>query len=374
MPERSGATGAPGGWSRSMAALFVVAAVGVAKQAVSPRTELEEPARRPSIASLKAAGPRPRPPGFARSRPTARWRSMPRSRSPISPIRRRGRSCSAGPATPTALRSLDCLTAAIYYEAAREPTEGQRAVAQVVLNRVRHPAYPEHRLRRRLRRRPALSPAANSPSPATVRCAARRWRPIGSGRRRVARTRSTATSMRRSAGRPIITPIMSCLTGPRAWSSRRLSAATFSIAGAAAGAGLRPSPAAMRGSSRRSPGGAASASRSAPSCSWRRARATPRRPRPPPRRAPLGSVDSFQRAVLRRYEPLQRENANAMITERTRADRTLTNSQRWALTGSDTGAAAQAPLGRRPKAPSSRASCRACAIVGIRRRTPAAGR
>ncbi len=40
------------------------------------------------------------------------------------------------------LRSLDCLTAAIYYEAATEPTDGQRAVAQVVLNRVRHPAYP----------------------------------------------------------------------------------------------------------------------------------------------------------------------------------------------------------------------------------------
>ncbi len=39
-------------------------------------------------------------------------------------------------------RSLDCLTSAIYYEAATEPTDGQRAVAQVVLNRVRHPAYP----------------------------------------------------------------------------------------------------------------------------------------------------------------------------------------------------------------------------------------
>jgi Cell Wall Hydrolase len=35
-----------------------------------------------------------------------------------------------------------CLTAAIYYEAANEPDDGQRAVAQVVLNRVRHPAYP----------------------------------------------------------------------------------------------------------------------------------------------------------------------------------------------------------------------------------------
>lgn len=39
--------------------------------------------------------------------------------------------------------ALDCLTTAIYYEAGYEPTEGQRAVAQVILNRMRHPAYPK---------------------------------------------------------------------------------------------------------------------------------------------------------------------------------------------------------------------------------------
>ena len=39
-------------------------------------------------------------------------------------------------------RALQCLTDAIYYEAASEPDEGQRAVAQVVLNRARHPAFP----------------------------------------------------------------------------------------------------------------------------------------------------------------------------------------------------------------------------------------
>ncbi|MCW1402158.1 cell wall hydrolase [Novosphingobium sp. MW5] len=41
-----------------------------------------------------------------------------------------------------AARALTCLTQAIYYEAASEPDAGQRAVAQVVLNRVMHPAYP----------------------------------------------------------------------------------------------------------------------------------------------------------------------------------------------------------------------------------------
>jgi spore germination cell wall hydrolase CwlJ-like protein len=44
--------------------------------------------------------------------------------------------------TETRARALECLTSAVYYEAAQESTEGQRGVAQVVLNRVRHPAFP----------------------------------------------------------------------------------------------------------------------------------------------------------------------------------------------------------------------------------------
>ncbi|WP_315764594.1 cell wall hydrolase [Sphingomonas sp. Y38-1Y] len=40
-------------------------------------------------------------------------------------------------------RSLECMTMAIYYEAANELDGGQRAVAQVVLNRLRHPAFPK---------------------------------------------------------------------------------------------------------------------------------------------------------------------------------------------------------------------------------------
>ena len=41
-----------------------------------------------------------------------------------------------------ATRAADCLTAAVYYEARSEPLDGQRAVAQVVLNRVRDRAFP----------------------------------------------------------------------------------------------------------------------------------------------------------------------------------------------------------------------------------------
>jgi spore germination cell wall hydrolase CwlJ-like protein len=39
-------------------------------------------------------------------------------------------------------RALRCLTQAVYYEAALEPTAGQEGVAQVVLNRVRDPNFP----------------------------------------------------------------------------------------------------------------------------------------------------------------------------------------------------------------------------------------
>jgi spore germination cell wall hydrolase CwlJ-like protein len=42
----------------------------------------------------------------------------------------------------TQSRALECLTSAVYYEAGSQDGDGQRAVAQVVLNRVRHPAFP----------------------------------------------------------------------------------------------------------------------------------------------------------------------------------------------------------------------------------------
>ncbi|MFT3977299.1 MAG: cell wall hydrolase [Sphingomonas bacterium] len=42
-----------------------------------------------------------------------------------------------------AARALDCLTQAVYYEARSEPVDGERAVAQVVLNRVRDRAFPK---------------------------------------------------------------------------------------------------------------------------------------------------------------------------------------------------------------------------------------
>ncbi|HEX8233313.1 MAG TPA: cell wall hydrolase [Caulobacteraceae bacterium] len=40
-------------------------------------------------------------------------------------------------------RDYDCLATAVYYEARGEGARGQEAVAQVILNRVRHPAFPK---------------------------------------------------------------------------------------------------------------------------------------------------------------------------------------------------------------------------------------
>jgi spore germination cell wall hydrolase CwlJ-like protein len=40
-------------------------------------------------------------------------------------------------------RAEECLSQAVYYEAGFESGEGQEAVAQVILNRLRHPAYPK---------------------------------------------------------------------------------------------------------------------------------------------------------------------------------------------------------------------------------------
>jgi spore germination cell wall hydrolase CwlJ-like protein len=62
---------------------------------------------------------------------------------PAPAVAEAGRLAYAGRSSLDGMRALDCLAQAIYYEAGRESEDGQRAVAQVVLNRVRHPAWPD---------------------------------------------------------------------------------------------------------------------------------------------------------------------------------------------------------------------------------------
>jgi len=64
-----------------------------------------------------------------------------RGDNPTSSVYHIPQTAFRGTATDNS-RALHCLAQAIYYEAGLEPDAGQRAVAQVILNRVRHPSYP----------------------------------------------------------------------------------------------------------------------------------------------------------------------------------------------------------------------------------------
>jgi spore germination cell wall hydrolase CwlJ-like protein len=47
------------------------------------------------------------------------------------------------PSSDHRAQAVDCMTSAILYEAGFEPREGQEAVAEVILNRLRNPAFPK---------------------------------------------------------------------------------------------------------------------------------------------------------------------------------------------------------------------------------------
>ncbi len=84
-------------------------------------------------------GPSPPVQAHAPLDPDAHWDSdaaHPATFSAARPLFARGTATDES-------RALHCLTQAVYYEAASESDAGQRAVAQVVLNRVTHPAFPK---------------------------------------------------------------------------------------------------------------------------------------------------------------------------------------------------------------------------------------
>ncbi len=264
---------------------------------------------------------------------------------------------SASPADRA--RSLDCLAAAIYYESATEPLDGQRAVAQVVLNRVRHPAYPNtvcgvvfEGARRStgcqfsftcdgaLRRAPMPALWERARSVAAQALNGYVYAPVGLAlnyhANYVVPYWSSSLVKNANVGLHIFYRWRGMMGRPGAFSDRYAGAepaiawrggfgqptrAEQQLAAAAArnAAAIAAAEAAMNGN--RTPADVAAAN---------------------------ASVDSFQRAVLRRYEPLQRESAAAVISESTRSQPTLSASQRWALTGGDGNTSSQQPLGRRP--------------------------
>jgi hypothetical protein len=140
-------------------ALALATAAGLAARASAPVPEPSQPSQPrdlaaflaqadPAVLHFTAAGPAvvsARPPGWQRldltRRPVLDLGSSSASEAAASP---------AGPAAepfvltgPERAEAVHCLTTAIYYEAALEPRAGQEAVAQVVLNRVRHADYPK---------------------------------------------------------------------------------------------------------------------------------------------------------------------------------------------------------------------------------------
>ncbi|MFL6846591.1 MAG: cell wall hydrolase [Allosphingosinicella sp.] len=126
----------------TMVGLYIIAGLSVAwfePASATPNARLGSAA--PVVPGL-GAPPQPEPLQFREIAPqdaVAINAAVPVSTAPNPPAR----PFAIAFATPAdRLRAVECLTAAVYYEAAIEPIDGQRAVAQVVLNRVRHPAYP----------------------------------------------------------------------------------------------------------------------------------------------------------------------------------------------------------------------------------------
>lgn len=127
---------------------FAFASTGALPADAHPR---EPP---PALASLRS-GPAPTPAAVPSDQDAAAvirlqdlspeaarlWNaSIPLSTAP-NPAARPFRLATEGQLDET--RATDCMTAAIYYEAGYESLDGQRAVAQVVLNRLRNPLFPK---------------------------------------------------------------------------------------------------------------------------------------------------------------------------------------------------------------------------------------
>ena len=116
--------------------LLAAAAIGAIAATVDARPRLLDPAP-----AVEAALP---------AKPTATDLTALSPEQALALNAQRPTAASLGVAVPFVLKgnadsraqALECLSQAVYYEAGQESDSGQRAVAQVILNRVRHPAFP----------------------------------------------------------------------------------------------------------------------------------------------------------------------------------------------------------------------------------------
>ena len=132
-------------WGSALAALASLAAFGLYATTFTlptttssrPQTEEVSAAAREDLIALTAQPfANPLAEGLEARRINA---SLPFSASPVEAA---SAFTLAGVADADRARAQLCLTQAVYYEAGFESEVGRRAVAQVVLNRLRHPAFP----------------------------------------------------------------------------------------------------------------------------------------------------------------------------------------------------------------------------------------
>lgn len=327
----------------TMAGLYMLAGMSIAIDGGAPQVQTARAsAAVPAFTPGVTAPPEPEPLSFREITPedAVAWNaSIPLSGLPNPAARPFLFSPSS---EADRVRALECLTAAVYYEAAIEGVDGQRAVAQVVLNRVRHPAYPA-----------SVCGVVFEGSERSTGCQftftcdgalARTPHPRLWAQARQVAEEALAGKVHAAVG--WATHYHTNWVVPY-WASSLVKAANVGThifyrweggwgrAPAFTGryAGAEPAPAKMRALTAAPAEALAEATDTAAAKAAEQAAAS-------------ASVDSFQRAVLRRYEPLKRETATAIITERASGGEALTASQRWALTG-DSPATTEAPLGRR---------------------------
>ena len=242
------------------------------------------------------------------------------------------------------LRAVECLTAAVYYEAAIESDDGQRAVAQVVLNRVRHPAYPgsvcgvvfqgserstgcqfTFTCDGSLARTPSTAGWARARKVAEEALGGHVFKPVGWSTHYhtnwVVPYWSSSLTKAANVGTHIFYRWADGWGRPPAFSTRAI--------------GVEPEVAKMARLT------------SVPlSITVGEVAPDPLLPGKVEGDGAVGSVDSFQRAVLRRYEPATRQGVAGVIAAQTKEGETVSPTYRWALTGEAPGPA-QTPFGRK---------------------------
>ena len=304
--------------------------------------------------------------------------AVPVSNEP-NPAARPYREAYATPADR--LRATECLTAAIYYEAAIEPVDGQRAVAQVVLNRVRHPAFPKSvcgvvfqgsdrptgcqftfACDGALNRAPAASLWARARKVAEEALAGKVYAPVGWSTHYhtnwvVPYWSSTLTKdaivgshiFYRWAGgwgHPPAFRFAAARAEPQIALMRRLTSDPSSLAEAVGPTTTVVDP--------------------------KLAAAIAAGDAPIPGAQAQGSIDSFGRAVLRRYEPMTAEQATAAAVARSgNAPQSTLSTMRWALSGQPD--KAQTPLGTRTRSDAGAPAASAAAASPAGARPAASG-